>query len=205
MLFLLAITVVGILVIPIALVTLFCAVVFGKTTVLGWIGNRCFGIRSNHAAAHPALAVIVGGLLVMLVYLVPIVGFVVFILLGMIGYGAVLYALINRIRHSTAGSRAPPIAPAAPQRTRTPPPPPRSNPQQQRPTLHPRTRPIPDWRRAPRRRFPCPRCRARPSGSAWAHCSLMRSSSGQSFDCCCNFPRKGLPACVCWDWPSMAP
>ncbi len=38
----------------------------------------------------------------MLAYLVPILGFVIFILLGMLGYGAVLYALLNRIRHSSS-------------------------------------------------------------------------------------------------------
>ena len=108
MLFLLAITVVGILVIPIALVLLFIAGIFGKTTVLGWIGGRCFGLRAGHTAPHPAAAVLVGGLLVMLVYLVPVLGFVVFILLSMIGYGAVLYALLNRIRRTTsAGGTAP--------------------------------------------------------------------------------------------------
>jgi uncharacterized RDD family membrane protein YckC len=103
---LLAITIVGILIIPIALVTLFCAAVFGKMTVLGWIGTRCFGMRPGHSAPHPALAVIVGGLIVMLLYLVPIIGFVIYILLGMVGYGAVLYALINRIRHATSGGAA---------------------------------------------------------------------------------------------------
>jgi uncharacterized RDD family membrane protein YckC len=103
MMLLLTITVVGILVIPIALATLVCAAVFGKTTVLGWIGSRCFGLREGQSAPHPALAVIVGGLLVMLAYLVPFLGLVVFLLLGMIGYGAVLYAIINRIRHSTSG------------------------------------------------------------------------------------------------------
>ena len=60
-----------------------------------------------------ALAVIVGGLIVMLAYLVPILGFVVFILLGMLGYGAVLYALLNRIRRSTSGATVA-GAPAAP-------------------------------------------------------------------------------------------
>jgi uncharacterized RDD family membrane protein YckC len=121
MLVLLVITLVGVLVIPIALVLLFCAAVFGKTTVLGWVGGRCFGLRAGHAAPHPALSVLVGGLLVMLVYLVPVVGLVVFILLGMIGYGAVLYALLNRIRHSTSGGSVPhstaspasPVSPAA--------------------------------------------------------------------------------------------
>jgi uncharacterized RDD family membrane protein YckC len=116
---LLAITIVGILIIPIALVTLFCAAVFGKMTVLGWIGTRCFGMRPGHSAPHPALAVIVGGLIVMLLYLLPIIGFVVYIVLGLIGYGAVLYALINRIRHTTSGGAAaaatnPSTTPSAP-------------------------------------------------------------------------------------------
>jgi uncharacterized RDD family membrane protein YckC len=114
MFFLLAITVVGILVIPIALVLLIVAAVFGKTTVLGWIGGRCFGLRAGQTLPHPAAAVLVGGLLVMLVYLVPVLGFVVFILLSMIGYGAVLYALLNRIRRTTSGDTIPGPAPVTP-------------------------------------------------------------------------------------------
>ena len=112
LLFLLAVTVVGILVIPIALVLLFIAGIFGKTTALGWIGARCFGLRTGHAVPHPAAAVLVGGLIVMLVYLVPVLGFVVFILLSMIGYGAVLYALLNRIRRTSAAGGAAPSAPS---------------------------------------------------------------------------------------------
>ncbi len=114
MMLLLTITVVGILVIPIALATLVCAAIFGKTTVLGWIGSRCFGMRTGQAAPHPALAVIVGGLLVMVAYLVPLLGLVLFILIGMLGYGAVLYAIINRIRRSTSGGTVPPAPAAAP-------------------------------------------------------------------------------------------
>jgi uncharacterized RDD family membrane protein YckC len=107
LLFLLAVTVIGILVIPIALVLMFIAGIFGKTTVLGWIGGRCFGLRSGQAVPHPAAAVLVGGIIVMLVYLVPVLGFMVFILLSMIGYGAVLYTLLNRIRRSTSGGTVP--------------------------------------------------------------------------------------------------
>ena len=104
MLFLLMISVVGLLVIPIALVILLCAAVFGKMTAVGWIGSRCFSVRPGVTAPHPALAVIVGGLLVMLAYLVPILGLVIFILLGMFGYGAVLYALVNRFRRTSSGT-----------------------------------------------------------------------------------------------------
>ena len=115
MLFLLAVTVVGIPAIPIALLALFCAAVFGKTAALGWLGNRCCAVRPGHAPPHPALAVLVGGGIAMLAYLVPVLGLVVFILLSMIGYGAVLYAGLNRVRHTTSGGSGPPPAlPPAP-------------------------------------------------------------------------------------------
>jgi uncharacterized RDD family membrane protein YckC len=107
MLFLLVITVVGIPVIPIAMVLLFVAGVFGKTAVLGWIGGRCFGARAGQPQPHPALAVLVGGIVVMLIYLIPLVGFVVYILLSMIGYGAVLYTLLNHIQRSRSAGGTP--------------------------------------------------------------------------------------------------
>lgn len=107
MMLLLVITVVGIPVIPIFLVTLFIAGVFGKATVLGWIGSRCLGMRAGQTTVHPAIAVLMGGILVMLAYLVPILGFVLYIILSMIGYGAVLYALLNRFRRSTSGGPQP--------------------------------------------------------------------------------------------------
>jgi len=112
MMVLLAITLIGIPLIPIFLVTLFVAGIFGKATVLGWIGGRCLGLRPGQTPVHPALAVLVGGIVVMLAYLVPVLGFVVFILLSMIGYGAVLYALLNRIRRSRSGAE--PTGAAAP-------------------------------------------------------------------------------------------
>jgi uncharacterized RDD family membrane protein YckC len=116
MMVLLAITLIGIPLIPIFLVTLFAAGVFGKATVLGWIGGRCLGLRQGQTPVHPALAVLLGGVVVMLAYLVPVLGFVVFILLSMIGYGAVLYALLNLIRRSRSPGTVPndPAAQSAP-------------------------------------------------------------------------------------------
>ena len=118
MMALLAITLIGIPLIPVLLITLFVAAIFGKATVLGWIGGRCLGLRPGQTAVHPALAVLVGGILVMLAYLVPVLGFLVYILLSMIGYGAVLYALLNRFRRNRADTvvpSAPPPSSAAPQ------------------------------------------------------------------------------------------
>ncbi|HEY1899220.1 MAG TPA: RDD family protein [Steroidobacteraceae bacterium] len=121
MMVLLAITLVGIPLIPILVVALFIAGVFGKTAVLGWIGGRCFGTRPGHARPHPALAVLVGGLIAMLIYLIPLLGFLMFLLLSLIGYGAVLYALLNRVRHTTSGGAAPITPAAGPQAAAAPP------------------------------------------------------------------------------------
>jgi uncharacterized RDD family membrane protein YckC len=114
MIVLLAITLIGIPLIPVFLVTLFVAAIFGKATVLGWIGGRCIGLRQGQTAVHPALAVLMGGILVMLAYLVPVLGFLVYILLSMIGYGAVLYALLNRMRRSRSAGTPAPSASASP-------------------------------------------------------------------------------------------
>jgi uncharacterized RDD family membrane protein YckC len=112
MVVLLAITLIGIPLVPIFLVTLFVAAIFGKATVLGWIGGRCIGLRPGQTAVHPALAVLMGGIVVMLAYLVPVLGFVVYLLLSMIGYGAVLYALLNRMRRNRVSSSGAAGAPA---------------------------------------------------------------------------------------------
>lgn len=112
MVVLLAITLIGIPLIPIFLVTLLVAAIFGKATVLGWIGGRCIGLRQGQTAVHPALAVLMGGIVVMLAYLVPVLGFVVYLLLSMIGYGAVLYALLNRMRRNRVSSSGAAGAPA---------------------------------------------------------------------------------------------
>jgi uncharacterized RDD family membrane protein YckC len=114
---LLCITVIGIAAIPFVVVGIFCAGVFGKAVMLAWIGQRCLGRRRVEAMAHPALAVLIGGAIVLLLYLVPILGFVVYKLLGLLGLGAVVYTLILAMRSrqatraaATAAAGAAPLA-----------------------------------------------------------------------------------------------
>ncbi len=179
MLLLLVITVVGIPIIPIFLIALFLAGVFGKATVLGWIGGRCLGMRAGHAAVHPALATLVGGLIVMLGYMIPVLGFMLFIVLSMIGYGAVLYTLLNRFRQRRANGTVPPGP--APSGTAPPGTPGFAPSAAADATAEDSCSPRglqPRSKRPPRtsRRFPGPRCRAPGSGRGWAPCSLMQSS-----------------------------
>lgn len=105
---LLCITVIGIAAVPFVLFALFCAALFGKAVMLAWIGKRIVGERPTGISGHPAFAVLVGGLIVLLLYLVPVLGFLVYKLLGILGLGTVLYTLILAARaHQSAKQSGP--------------------------------------------------------------------------------------------------
>ncbi|MEP6886372.1 MAG: polymer-forming cytoskeletal protein, partial [Gammaproteobacteria bacterium] len=113
---LLFVTVVGIPAVPFVLIALFCASLFGKAVMLAWLGRRVTGNRGEGTMSHPVVAVLIGGVLVLVLYLVPVVGFLVYKLLGVLGLGAVVYTLIQAARaHRAAkeGLRSSAASPAA--------------------------------------------------------------------------------------------
>jgi uncharacterized RDD family membrane protein YckC len=105
---LLCITVIGIAAVPFVVAALFCAGLFGKAVMLAWLGGRITGRRPG-AVGHPAIAVLIGGALVLVLYVIPVVGFLVYKLLGFFGFGAVIYTLILRSRERRAANNPPPI------------------------------------------------------------------------------------------------
>jgi len=114
---LLCVTVIGIAAAPFVVVGLLCAGLFGKAVMLAWVGRRVTGGPRAGAGAlsHPAVAVLIGGGLVTILYLVPVLGFVLYKLLGFLGLGAVAYTLLLAIRERpAAGGPAPdnPLRPA---------------------------------------------------------------------------------------------
>jgi uncharacterized RDD family membrane protein YckC len=122
----LAITIIGIAFIPIVSFAVFLATLFGKAVVLAWIGHGVLKIANKDEEAHSAIAVLVGGVIVLLLYVVPVLGFLLFNLLGILGVGAVVYTLLLATRAKRAsptppsgGARAPsgagptPSSPAA--------------------------------------------------------------------------------------------
>ena len=95
----LVMTVVGIAVIPLFWFALFCAGIFGRVVTLGWLGGRL--LRATGArAAPPVLHVLTGGIVVLLLYMVPVLGFVVWALVGLLGFGALSYTLLLATRGS---------------------------------------------------------------------------------------------------------
>ncbi len=91
---LLCITVIGIAAVPFVVLGLFIVGLFGKAVMLAWVGRRVLRERATGTLNHPAFAVLVGGLIVLVLYVVPVLGFFVYKLLGFFGFGAVVYTLI---------------------------------------------------------------------------------------------------------------
>lgn len=97
---LLAITGIGALVIPVLGVCLFAGRIFGRGAMLAWIGRRFEGLFGAGVSTQVALAVLIGGVVVMLLYLVPVIAVIVFVLIGWVGLGTVVYTLILTSRRN---------------------------------------------------------------------------------------------------------
>lgn len=110
---LLCITVIGIAAVPFVLLGLFCVALFGKAVMLAWLGRRVAGRRDGGPLSHPAVAVLIGGALVLVLYLVPVLGFLVYKLLGVLGLGAVVYTVILAARAHQAAKASPGATPSA--------------------------------------------------------------------------------------------
>jgi uncharacterized RDD family membrane protein YckC len=105
---LLLVTVVGI---PIALVVLplavICFTVFGKAAVYALVGRSILGRQ-----VHPALAVLLGVALVILFFLVPVLGGLVWIVISFVGFACALTTLFSP-KKQAPGAGSPPAAAAA--------------------------------------------------------------------------------------------
>jgi uncharacterized RDD family membrane protein YckC len=105
-LLLLIVTGVGIFVVPFVLLALFFATLFGKAAMLAWLGRRFTKFFGDGPLSHPLFAVLVGGVLVLLLYTVPVLGLLVFKLLGWLGLGVVIYAILVGARRERAPAAA---------------------------------------------------------------------------------------------------
>lgn len=97
----LLVSMIGIAAVPFLILGLFGATLFGKAVVLAWIGRRCTGfLGDDMPVKHTAFAVLVGGLIVMALYLVPFLGFILFNTIAVLGLGAVVYTMLLGIQAS---------------------------------------------------------------------------------------------------------
>lgn len=99
-------TIVGIFAIPLFWLALLCAGVFGRVVTLGWLGGRLLrGMKVG--VTQPVLYVLLGGVVVLALYMVPVLGFIVYTLVGLLGFGAVMYTLLLALRAARGTSAQP--------------------------------------------------------------------------------------------------
>ncbi|HEX7011831.1 MAG TPA: RDD family protein [Steroidobacteraceae bacterium] len=99
---LLAISVIGLLLVPFVATILFGAVLFGKAVVLAALGRRVTRFTGIAPINHLAFAVFVGGLIVLVLYVIPVVGFIAYKLLGILGFGVVAYTMLLTLQDRRA-------------------------------------------------------------------------------------------------------
>ena len=104
-LFALVITVVGIAIIPLLWIAVICAGIFGRVVAVGWVGSRVLRLANQQTASRAMLEVLVGGLIALALYMVPILGFFLYLLLGAFGFGAVIYTILLTARPTPAPAR----------------------------------------------------------------------------------------------------
>jgi uncharacterized RDD family membrane protein YckC len=119
---LLAISVIGIAVIPFLICALLIAAIIGRVGFARWIGMTV--VHESHAEdrGQGLRSFVIGSALMCAAYMVPILGFVVWALAGVFGLGAAAIAFFSAYRRENpkrpkpapAASVAPPVEPAPP-------------------------------------------------------------------------------------------
>jgi uncharacterized RDD family membrane protein YckC len=124
---LLAISVVGIAVIPFVLCALLLAGLLGKIGFARWIGMRAIHQDDMESRAQSLRSFLVGSAVMCIAYMIPVLGLVTWILAGIIGLGASTQAFFSAYRRENPrppkkSKVPPPVEPAAPAAPFTPPP-----------------------------------------------------------------------------------
>ncbi len=96
---------VGILLLPLVGLGVFFGTIFGKVVIHAWLGRRITTYFGDGPMKHVAVATLLGSVLILLLYTVPFLGFFLWKVLGMLGFGVVLYTLFLTIRDERAASQ----------------------------------------------------------------------------------------------------
>ena len=112
---LLVVTVIGTILIPFLAFALFVGGLFGKTVALAWLGRRTLPARDPPQESRPVLAVLIGGVIALLLYVVPVLGFITYKALDILGLGIVVYTLLLGFRAKRAASGPQPATTTADQ------------------------------------------------------------------------------------------
>jgi uncharacterized RDD family membrane protein YckC len=107
----LAFTIIGVVFIPIAGFGMFLATLFGKAVVLAWMGRSLLKMIDSEEKLSAALAVLAGGAVVLVLYVVPVLGFLVYNVLGIVALGVVVLTLLQMFKARRRNSPPPTFGP----------------------------------------------------------------------------------------------
>jgi uncharacterized RDD family membrane protein YckC len=116
----LAASVIGLAVVPFLLCAVAIAWTLGKVGVATWIGGAVLGDPTPVARVKAVAAFVIGFAVICFVYVVPVLGFMVWGLIGVMGLGAATNAFTTAYRRESRAK----TSPSPPDRTVPPPPPP---------------------------------------------------------------------------------
>ncbi|HEY6227835.1 MAG TPA: RDD family protein [Verrucomicrobiae bacterium] len=98
-LLLLVVTVVGVIAVPFAIAGIILAALFGKASVLEFVGQQ---IGRNLRVAifeSPLLALVIGAAILALFYMVPVLGFLIWCVATLLGLGAIMVATASALNN----------------------------------------------------------------------------------------------------------
>lgn len=90
---LLVITGIGAIVVPVLVLAMFALSIFGRTVMHAWLGRSITRFLGDGPLSHVAVSVLFGGVLLSILYCVPVVAFIVHPVIGSVGFGAVVYTI----------------------------------------------------------------------------------------------------------------
>jgi uncharacterized RDD family membrane protein YckC len=103
---------IGLIVIPFIWVALLVCAIIGKVALLEWLGLK-IGRNFGGGFQKPLVGLLLGSIIITLLYLVPVVGFLTFVFLGVWGLGCGVTAVFSRLRRETPDKPVAPVPPAA--------------------------------------------------------------------------------------------
>ena len=101
---------IGILVVPFLMAALFFGALIGKVAFLEYLGQAVHRAFGAGAVAKPAISLLLGAAILMLLYMIPILGLITFAVTGLWGLGAAVAAAFGSMKREAPEKPTPPPA-----------------------------------------------------------------------------------------------
>ena len=106
---LLALSLVGLPLVPLLALALLVAGVFGRVSVARWLGQRMVTEEPTGGALQASRSLILGLAVICVAYMVPVVGFITWFSIGVLGLGAVVATVVGGLRREHPPSSRSPV------------------------------------------------------------------------------------------------